>query len=289
MGLFKEISRGIQNKPWIPFAKKTVDSEQQAPGLVEEAPKIKKSFCDPDANMPCVTVCVAKSGCRCGCEGVRKALDDEIARRELNIVVGDAKTGCSGNCKNGALIGFPQKGFFYINVHPEEIPEIIEETVVHGRILFPHISINPDRSYRADVFYERETGLIAAINDRVCMVELAKYFLDFEEGLSCGKCAPCRIGLKRMQERINRIISGKGVASDLEEIKSLCETMKITPYCDFAMTSSRPVLSAITYFEDEFRAHIERQVCPTGVCKELVELQRKKAVRERLRKKKKGE
>jgi NADH:ubiquinone oxidoreductase subunit F (NADH-binding) len=129
--------------------------------------------------------------------------------------------------------------------------------------------------------------MIGAIHDKVCMVEASKYFLDFEEGLSCGKCVPCRIGLKRMHEGMQRIVDGTGTAEDLEQIKSLCKTMIDTPHCEFAMTSSRPVLSAITYFADEFTAHIERQECPAGVCKNLVEIQRKRAIRERLSGKKK--
>jgi NADH:ubiquinone oxidoreductase subunit F (NADH-binding) len=116
------------------------------------------------------------------------------------------------------------------------------------------------------------------------MVDAAKYFLDFEEGLSCGKCVPCRIGMKRMLESLERIVSGQGAEQDLEQIRALCQTMKKTPHCDFALASSRPVLSAMMYFEDEFKAHIERKECPAGVCKDLVELQRKKQVRERLKK-----
>jgi len=286
MGFLKESSRGTQNRPWMPFGKKTSGVVQQADSSDDVKEKKKQGFCDPNSSKACITVCVPKPGCTCGCEAVRNAFNEEIAKRGLSLSIGDAKTGCAGSCKRGAFIGFPAKGFFYKNVTPDMVPEIVEETIVNGHILFPLLSINPDRSFRTDLLYEKETGLLAAIDDSVCMVEIAKYFLDFEEGLSCGKCVPCRIGMKRMQENVERIISGQGTPEDLEQIRALCQTMKETPHCDFAVTSSRPILSAITYFEDEFKAHIERQECPSGVCKELVELQRKRAARERLRKRK---
>ena len=255
-GLFKRPSQEKRSKPWNPFAKEAAPT---APGAV------LKGFYDPEVSTPCVTVCTPKGACQCGCEGIRKALSDEIGKRQLKVSVGSAKVGCSGTCKNGPIIGFPLKGFFYVNVKGEDIPEIVEETLVNGRILFRLVSINPDRSYRSDVYYEKSTGTLAAIDDKTCMVEVAKYFLDFEEGLSCGKCVPCRLGMLRMHEGMKRIMAGKGSEADLAEIEMLCKTMITTPHCEFAMTSSRPVLSAITYFKDEFRAHIEGQ-CAAAAC-----------------------
>ena len=80
---------------------------------------------------------------------------------------------------------------------------------------------------------------------------------------------------------MNRIVDGEGTMEDLEHIRALCHAMIDLPNCEFAMTSSRPVLTAITCFEDEFRAHIERHECPAGVCKALIEYQRRQAVRQR--------
>ncbi len=87
-----------------------------------------------------------------------------------------------------------------------------------------------------------------------------------------------------MYESIDKIVAGEGTLEDLEQVRSLCETMITLPHCEFAMTSSRPALSAITYFEDEFLAHINRRECPAGVCKALVEHQRKLALRQRRKK-----
>jgi (2Fe-2S) ferredoxin len=285
MGLFKDLTQELQKKPWIPFGKK--ESEPPPiPAASKKAPQEKAAtFCDPKSNLPCLTVCVPKPGCSCGCDDIRGALTEEIAKAGLDITIGSAKVGCSGSCGAGPFIGFPQKGFFYLGVRPERIRDIVAETLVKGRILLDLISTNPDRSYRTDIYYENKTGFIATIHDQICMVEVAKYFLDFEENVSCGKCVPCRLGMKRMHESIQKIVAGSGTEGDLEQIRELCQAMIEIPHCEFAMTSSRPVLSAITYFEDEFKAHIEQKECPAGVCKELIEQQKKEAMKRKRKKK----
>jgi (2Fe-2S) ferredoxin len=252
------------------FLKKLLPVKGESKASAAAAPKPAKTFCQTGSAKPCVTVCAPKGSCQCGCKAVRETLLEEIAQRKLRIAVGTARTGCGGKCDSGPFLGFPERGFFYLRVRPENVAEIVEETLVNGRIMASHLSVAPERSYRSDILYEKHTGLLAGIDESACMVEVAKYFLDFEEGLSCGKCVPCRLGLKRMQEAMQRIVAGKGSKEDLAEIKLLCETMITTPHCEFAMTSSRPVLSAITHFQDEFLAHIERRECPAGVCLDLV-------------------
>lgn len=286
LGRLKELGQEAKSAPLSFFAKKTSEALGKLPD-VEKVQKKFKPFCDPAAKRACITVCAPKSGCECDCGAVKLALETELNRLELPLTIGKIKVGCSGTCQNGPIIGFPQKEFFYLKVHPEDVPEIVRETLVRGHILFPRLSINPDRSYRSDIYYEKSTGLLAAIDSEVCMVEVAKYFMDFEEGLSCGKCVPCRLGMKRMQENVEKIVAGKGTEQDLEQIKMLCQTMIDAAHCDFAVTSTRPILSAITHFEDEFKAHIEQKECPAGVCKELVEYQKKMARRQKTKKKKK--
>lgn len=285
LGRFKTLKRDVRETPLSLFSRK--GSSEMTPEGAGKAQRKMKVFCDPESSKACITVCAPKGGCQCDAEAVRQALEEEIKRRELSFTVGRAKVGCGGKCKKGPFLGFPQKGFFYIGVSAEVVPEVVEETLVHGRILFPLISIDPNRSYRTDIYYERDTGLIGAIDDSVCMVDVAKYFLDFEEGLSCGKCVPCRLGMKRMQETMERIVAGKGTEQDLEQIRILCQTMVDVPHCDFAVTSSRPILSAMMHFEDEFKAHIEQKQCPAGVCTELVEMQKKAERRQRMQQKKK--
>jgi (2Fe-2S) ferredoxin len=256
-------------------------SQQGAAPSPSPDPKMERHFCDAQSPKPCVTVCIPPKGCQCDCDQVRQALTRELKKHDPSIVMGNAKTGCSGKCENGPFIGFPQREFFYLNVHPEDVPDIVSETLMKGRLLFPLLSVSPNRSYRSDIYYEKHTGLLAAIHDRVCMVNVAKYFLDFEQDLSCGKCVPCRLGMKRVQEDMELIVSGQGAMENLEQVRILCETMTQTSHCEFAMTSVRPILSAIRYFEDEFRVHIEKRECPTGECEKLVALQLERAKKAR--------
>jgi (2Fe-2S) ferredoxin len=280
MGLLKTLLRELPRNPWIPMGEKVPEPppEARAP---EPLPQKLLNFCDAASKKPCITVCQPRGDCECDCRSVREALVEGIARLRLNVVVGDAKAGCPGKCQAGPFLGFPQKGFFYLGVRARDVPDILYETIVHGRILFDYLSVNPERAYREDIYYEKETGFLAAIDSQVCMVQVAKSFLDFEKGLSCGKCVPCRIGMQQMEERMDKIVEGEGTLEDLEHIRALCHAMISLPNCEFAMTSSRPVLSAVTSFEDEFLAHIEGHQCPAGVCKALVEYQRKQAVRKR--------
>lgn len=274
LGRFRTAKEEGRVTPWGLFARKSVDGSA-APKA--KAAKKPRSFCDPAAGKECITVCTPTGDCSCDAQALRQALEAEVRERGLALTIGKAKMGCGGKCKNGPLIGFPRQQFFYLGVTPEMAAEVVEETLINGRLLFPYLSIQPNRSFRSDIYYERDTGLLAAIDDSVCMVDVARYFLAFEEGLSCGKCVPCRLGMKRMQEIIERVVAGQGVSRDLEQLHILCRTMVDAPLCDFAVTSSRPIMSALTYFEDEFLAHIERKECATGVCKELVEIQAKAA------------
>jgi NADH:ubiquinone oxidoreductase subunit F (NADH-binding) len=101
------------------------------------------------------------------------------------------------------------------------------------------------------------------------MVQVAKYFLDFEENVSCGKCVPCRVGSVELRETLNRIIAGEGQPEDLERLDLVCRAMQDAPYCDFARTTSDPVLTVLKYFRSEFLQHIDQGVCPAGACEGL--------------------
>ncbi len=111
-------------------------------------------------------------------------------------------------------------------------------------------------------------GLIVMDEDN-CMVDIAKFFLEFTVDESCGKCTPCRIGTKRLYELIDKITSGKGEMEDIDKIKELCAYMKSTSLCALGQTASNPVVSTMRYFMDEYIAHVQDKTCPAGVCKEL--------------------
>lgn len=112
-------------------------------------------------------------------------------------------------------------------------------------------------------------GLIVMDEDN-CMVDVARFFLDFTQDESCGKCPPCRIGTKRMLEILERICDGQGEEGDIERLEELAEGIKASALCGLGQTAPNPVLSTIKYFRDEYEAHIYEKRCPAGVCRNLL-------------------
>ncbi len=112
-------------------------------------------------------------------------------------------------------------------------------------------------------------GLIVMDEDN-CMVDIAKFFLDFTVDESCGKCAPCRIGTKRMLEILDKITDGKAVPEDLDKLEELAYYIKENSLCGLGQTAPNPVLSTMKFFKDEYLAHVVDKKCPAGVCKALL-------------------
>jgi NADP-reducing hydrogenase subunit HndC len=112
-------------------------------------------------------------------------------------------------------------------------------------------------------------GLIVMDEDN-CMVDIAKFFLEFTVDESCGKCPPCRIGTKRMYEILDRITTGKGEDGDIEKLETLARTISQSSLCGLGQTAPNPILSTLRYFRDEYEAHIKEKRCPAGVCTALL-------------------
>ncbi len=113
-------------------------------------------------------------------------------------------------------------------------------------------------------------GLIVMDEDN-CMVDIAKFFLEFTVDESCGKCTPCRVGTRRLLEILDKIISGNGEMEDLDRMEELCNYIKSASLCGLGQTAPNPVISTLRYFRDEYIAHIVDKKCPAGVCKKLVQ------------------
>lgn len=110
------------------------------------------------------------------------------------------------------------------------------------------------------------SGGLIVMDESTCMVDIAKFFLEFTVDESCGKCPPCRIGTKRMLEIITRITEGKGTMEDLDELEELSHTIKRGALCGLGQSAPNPVLSTMKYFKDEYIAHVRDKKCPAGVC-----------------------
>lgn len=115
------------------------------------------------------------------------------------------------------------------------------------------------------------SGGMIVMDDRTCMVEVARYYLNFLAGESCGKCVPCREGIRRMLEILTRICNAEGRLEDLELLASLGETVQLASLCGLGKTAPNPVLSTLKYFRDEYVAHIVEKRCPAGVCRSMTE------------------
>lgn len=112
-------------------------------------------------------------------------------------------------------------------------------------------------------------GMIVMDEDN-CMIDVARFFLEFTVDESCGKCTPCREGTKRMLEILNKITGGNGTLEDIDELETLAHTIKDSALCGLGQTAPNPVLSTLTNFRDEYIAHVVDKKCPAGVCKALI-------------------
>ena len=132
------------------------------------------------------------------------------------------------------------------------------------------LDINVDYESLAKVGSIVGSGGMIVLDEDNCMVNMAKYFIQFTQEESCGKCVPCRIGTKRLLEIMERITKGQGKESDLELLETLSNSVKVTSLCGLGQTAPNPVLSTLKYFRDEFVAHIRDKKCPARVCKDLI-------------------
>ena len=114
------------------------------------------------------------------------------------------------------------------------------------------------------------SGGMVVMDEKTCMVDVAKYFLTFLQDESCGKCVPCRLGIDRMLEIVTDISEGRGTIAQLGLLKELAETVKETSLCGLGKTAPNPVLSTLRYFAEEYEAHINHRICPAGVCQALI-------------------
>ncbi len=114
------------------------------------------------------------------------------------------------------------------------------------------------------------SGGLIVMDEDTCMVDIARFFLDFTVDESCGKCTPCRIGTKRLLELLDKIIAGKGELEDIDKLEALCNYIKSASLCGLGQTAPNPVLSTLRYFRDEYIAHVVDKKCPAGVCKHLL-------------------
>lgn len=139
-----------------------------------------------------------------------------------------------------------------------------------GCIPAEHLDIPIDYDNLIAIGSMMGSGGMIVMDEDNCMVNIAKFFLEFTVDESCGKCPPCRIGTRRMLEILDRITHGKGEDGDIEKLEKLAKNIKASALCGLGQTAPNPVLSTLRYFRDEYEAHIYEKRCPAGVCKALL-------------------
>ena len=139
-----------------------------------------------------------------------------------------------------------------------------------GCIPSEHLDIPIDYDNLISIGSMMGSGGLIVMDDTTCMVDIAKFFLDFTVDESCGKCTPCRIGTKRLLEMLDKITSGNGTLEDIDKMEELCYYIKENALCGLGQTAPNPVLSTLRFFRDEYIAHVTEHRCPAGVCKALL-------------------
>ena len=139
-----------------------------------------------------------------------------------------------------------------------------------GCIPAEHFDIPIDYDNLISIGSMMGSGGLIVMDEDDCMVDIAKFFLEFTVDESCGKCTPCRVGTKRLLEMLNKITSGTGTMEDIDKMEELCYYIKDNALCGLGQTAPNPVLSTLRYFRDEYEAHVKEHRCPAGVCKALL-------------------
>jgi NADH-quinone oxidoreductase subunit F len=140
-----------------------------------------------------------------------------------------------------------------------------------GCIPEQYLDMEIDFDKLADLGSIMGSGGMIVMDDRTCMVDVARYFLKFLEGESCGKCVPCREGVRKMRQILDDICEGRGQEGDVELLESMSQAITDGSLCALGSTSPNPVMSTIKYFREEYNAHIRDKKCPAGVCKKLIQ------------------
>lgn len=139
-----------------------------------------------------------------------------------------------------------------------------------GCIPASHIDVKIDYDTLVGLGSMMGSGGLIVMDEDTCMVDIARFFLEFTVDESCGKCPPCRIGTKRMLEILERITGGKGEPGDIEKLEVLAKSIKASALCGLGQSAPQPVLSTLKYFRDEYEAHVRDKKCPAGVCKSMM-------------------
>lgn len=215
-----------------------------------------------------VTVC-RKAGPE-GCpkaDSLALALEEAARRFGVDgLTIGRSKAACSRGCADGPFVAVPGRSVFMSRVRPDWIEPIIFETLIAGRLLFPLLRIDRHQSIHPRLLFDRRQEVLVVMDEEACMVQVARYMIRFHEGMSCGKCVPCRLGVTRLTEIVDALTVGTVDEATFDEARRLFDTMQEASYCEFAGKVSFPVRLVLQDWREEFLTHITDRFCPARVC-----------------------
>lgn len=193
-----------------------------------------------------------------------------ITLREILFGIGEGVPG--KHSFKAVQTGGPSGGCLIVDTTLDEIRESMGRSPDGSTIGFSQslIDLPVDFEQLTDAGSMMGSGGMIVMDDHDCMVDVARYFLDFLKDESCGKCVPCREGIRRMLEILNRICSGQGQMEDIELLEEMSSAIEDTALCALGTTAPNPVLSTLRYFREEYEEHIRDRHCRAGVCKELI-------------------
>lgn len=188
--------------------------------------------------------------------------------------VGLKMSGCHGFCEMGPLVRIEPYNYLYLKVKLEDCEEIFEKTILHGEPVTRLMYEDNGHVYQTQEeipFYAKQTRLVLRNCGHIDAehIEDARFFMNFTQRESCGKCVPCREGTKRMLEILERIVAGNGEMSDLDELEELADMIENTALCGLGKSAPKPVVSTIHAFRKEYEEHIIDKKCRAGVCSNL--------------------
>jgi bidirectional [NiFe] hydrogenase diaphorase subunit len=199
---------------------------------------------------------------------------DTYARLGTEKSKGTKMFALAGRVKNTGLIEVPmgmalREIIFYIGCIPEghRFKAVQTGGPSGGCIPEQYLDIPVDYESLTKLGSIMGSGGMVVMDETSCMVDVAKYFMEFCKSESCGKCVPCRVGTSQMYDILSKITTGAAGMQDLAMLEELCEVVRNTSLCGLGQTAPNPVLSTLRYFRDEYTAHIERKICPAGVCR----------------------
>ncbi|KMY68063.1 hypothetical protein AAU61_09660 [Desulfocarbo indianensis] len=171
----------------------------------------------------------------------KAALARESRNFEMELDLAEAPTACQGRCGGGPYVGLAQWGLFFGGFHPREAADLVAETCLAGRLLFPRLLISPRTVTDHRVLYIKDEGVLLLLDQRLCLLKAAAYLFRFNAAESCGKCAPCRLGVPRLATILRRFETGQADEEELAELKALTQMMAEDAYCDFAGKITAPL------------------------------------------------